>query len=379
VVETTYVDTDRGARLLAEYESLADGGVTSQLRIAIGHLSLSAHAGGVAAAVRRARAVHSLLPAEADPLVRSSFLHSYAGALGLAGHYRDALEVADAAAQEVATNRLNFAIPHVKLKMALGAAGLRRFAHAAATLQEVQAFAAERGDVYLAANAFALEIRLLVSQGRSDEALELDWEVALGAQHPTAGEALASRAIALACVGREGAARECVALARQRSTSLEPQLLAMGADAILAVRGPRSDAASAVSAFIERVAASGAFDPLVVTYRADPRILAIAASLEPLPTVLRALVRRAKDDVIARGCGLRLPRSQKRGALSHREQDVLALIAEGLTNRSIAERLFISEATVKVHVQRIFEKLGVRSRTEAALRARAELELGGPE
>jgi DNA-binding NarL/FixJ family response regulator len=74
-----------------------------------------------------------------------------------------------------------------------------------------------------------------------------------------------------------------------------------------------------------------------------------------------------------------LPRSQKRGALSHREQDVLALIAEGLTNRSIAERLFISEATVKVHVQRIFEKLGVRSRTEAALRARAELELGGPE
>jgi DNA-binding NarL/FixJ family response regulator len=55
------------------------------------------------------------------------------------------------------------------------------------------------------------------------------------------------------------------------------------------------------------------------------------------------------------------------------------LIAEGLTNRSIAERLFISEATVKVHVQRIFEKLGVRSRTEAALRARAELELGGPE
>jgi ATP/maltotriose-dependent transcriptional regulator MalT len=76
VVETTYVDTDRGARLLAEYESLADGGITSQLRIAIGHLSLSAHAGGVAAAVRRARAMHSLLPAETDPLVRSSFLHS---------------------------------------------------------------------------------------------------------------------------------------------------------------------------------------------------------------------------------------------------------------------------------------------------------------
>jgi DNA-binding NarL/FixJ family response regulator len=46
---------------------------------------------------------------------------------------------------------------------------------------------------------------------------------------------------------------------------------------------------------------------------------------------------------------------------------VLSLIAEGLSNRQIAARLYISDVTVKVHVRHIFEKLGVRTRTEAAL------------
>jgi DNA-binding NarL/FixJ family response regulator len=48
---------------------------------------------------------------------------------------------------------------------------------------------------------------------------------------------------------------------------------------------------------------------------------------------------------------------------------VLGLIAQGLTNKEIAGTLFISEATAKVHVRHIFDKLGVRTSTEAALRA----------
>jgi DNA-binding NarL/FixJ family response regulator len=52
--------------------------------------------------------------------------------------------------------------------------------------------------------------------------------------------------------------------------------------------------------------------------------------------------------------------------LSDRERDVLALLAEGLRNREIAERLVISEATVKTHVRHVLEKLRFRNRAEAA-------------
>ena len=55
--------------------------------------------------------------------------------------------------------------------------------------------------------------------------------------------------------------------------------------------------------------------------------------------------------------------------LSKREKEVLGLIGHGLSNPEIGQRLFISPVTVKVHVRHIFEKLGVKSRAEAALRA----------
>jgi DNA-binding NarL/FixJ family response regulator len=57
-------------------------------------------------------------------------------------------------------------------------------------------------------------------------------------------------------------------------------------------------------------------------------------------------------------------RSQR---LSPRELEVLSLVAGGMSNNAIARHLYISEATVKVHLRHIFEKLGVRSRTQAAL------------
>ena len=56
--------------------------------------------------------------------------------------------------------------------------------------------------------------------------------------------------------------------------------------------------------------------------------------------------------------------------LSQRELKVLALIAAGLTNREIAERLFIGVSTVKKHIQHIYAKLDTRNRTSAVLRAR---------
>jgi DNA-binding NarL/FixJ family response regulator len=55
-------------------------------------------------------------------------------------------------------------------------------------------------------------------------------------------------------------------------------------------------------------------------------------------------------------------------ALTPREQDVWELVAAGLSNQAIAARLRLSENTVKYHLQHLFAKLGVRNRTEAALK-----------
>jgi DNA-binding CsgD family transcriptional regulator len=58
--------------------------------------------------------------------------------------------------------------------------------------------------------------------------------------------------------------------------------------------------------------------------------------------------------------------SSRRFGLSPRESSVLVILTEGRTNREIAERLFISERTVAVHVRRILQKMGVKGRVEAA-------------
>lgn len=64
------------------------------------------------------------------------------------------------------------------------------------------------------------------------------------------------------------------------------------------------------------------------------------------------------------------PNARKALGLSPREMDVLALIADGLSNKEIALRLNVSANTVKTHVARVLEKLDVRRRTAALARAR---------
>jgi DNA-binding NarL/FixJ family response regulator len=78
------------------------------------------------------------------------------------------------------------------------------------------------------------------------------------------------------------------------------------------------------------------------------------------PSVTRRLIAAFTRAIPPRGCsGL--------SELTPREIEVLRLLAEGLSNREIATRLFVGDATVKTHVARILAKLGVRDRVQAVV------------
>ncbi len=97
--------------------------------------------------------------------------------------------------------------------------------------------------------------------------------------------------------------------------------------------------------------------------RRDAPAERIASALAALPRGLVAL-----DATLAAGLLRPAPAAPSEG-LTPRELEVLALLAEGLGNKAIAQRLGISEHTAKFHVNAILGKLGVASRAEAIVRA----------
>lgn len=79
------------------------------------------------------------------------------------------------------------------------------------------------------------------------------------------------------------------------------------------------------------------------------------------PSVTRRLIEQSFKAKPA------LQRSAKLDALTPREEEVLRLIARGLSNPEIAKALFVSEQTVKTHVGKVFSKLGLRDRAQAVI------------
>ena len=92
----------------------------------------------------------------------------------------------------------------------------------------------------------------------------------------------------------------------------------------------------------------------------------------PLAAAVERLARRGRVDIGAAAAAPAAPGAGGNGGagLTPREAEVLALVAEGRTNRQIGEALFISEKTASVHVSRLLAKLGAANRGEAAAAAR---------
>jgi DNA-binding NarL/FixJ family response regulator len=80
-----------------------------------------------------------------------------------------------------------------------------------------------------------------------------------------------------------------------------------------------------------------------------------------------AITRRLLEEFIRRP--LPSQRPAELGELTDRESEVLGLVARGLSNAEIAQRLFLGETTVKTHVTRIFTKLHLRDRVQAVVLA----------
>ncbi len=145
----------------------------------------------------------------------------------------------------------------------------------------------------------------------------------------------------------------------------------------------RADAADLLLAAVNRFAALGARLDAARTRLELARALAV-----PSPEIAVDTARHARTELEALGAlrdadaaaalmrslgakGRAGPRAA--GLLSRREREVLGLLGDGLSNREIAERLFISPKTAEHHVSRIYGKLGVSSRAEAVAYATRNL------
>jgi DNA-binding NarL/FixJ family response regulator len=111
---------------------------------------------------------------------------------------------------------------------------------------------------------------------------------------------------------------------------------------------------------------TGNMNALVSAYRGSPQVLA-DLSLVAESDRLTMLLCAANDSTLAKRFGIRSQATAIPSLvdLTPREAEVMDMVAAGLSNKEIAQALFVVEATVKAHLRHAYEKLGVRGRPEA--------------
>lgn len=162
------------------------------------------------------------------------------------------------------------------------------------------------------------------------------------------------------------------------------QVAELAPDVVLMdIRMPRMDGLAATRRITE---GSGAKVVVLTTFDLDEHVYAALAAgasgflLKDVPAsqLVHAIrVAHAGDALLAPSVTRRLiarfaqgqPRPDLPVDLTARETEVLQLMAEGLSNAEIAQRLFVGDATVKTHVARVLAKLGVRDRVQAVVLA----------
>jgi DNA-binding NarL/FixJ family response regulator len=186
-------------------------------------------------------------------------------------------------------------------------------------------------------------------------------------------QALCWRALELTVCGNQVEARRLARTLLKQSPIIAVQNVARFATAITLSQSHATGAEDALRETARECVRVGDVLTVVCAYRAWPDMLPHLLADEIVGSAIAELLLTF-DRRLASSVGLERSEPRERQetgseALSRRESEVLGLLTEGLTNREIAERLFIAESTAKLHVRRICAKLGVRSRTEAALRA----------
>ena len=122
--------------------------------------------------------------------------------------------------------------------------------------------------------------------------------------------------------------------------------------------------------YVKRALSDGASGYLLKDATPEDLAQAINVAMSGSGNVLSPrVIQNLFEDAAESGSGSSGTSRRNEFSLTARENDILALLAEGHSNREIAGRLFLSEKTVKAHLAAIFRKLGVTNRTQAAMAA----------